>query len=86
MSAENKIRKIKDIPTGVRIDNFRKGIVQMINESELPFCVLDLILGNIYNEVHTLSVEQTRQDLEEYNALMGLKKTDPDSEGDNKNE
>lgn len=56
----------KQKPITVAIDDCKKDIAKLINDSNLPLCVLEFIVRDIYNEIHILSDRQLQEDREKY--------------------
>lgn len=40
----------------------RQKLADVVNNSGLPFCVLESIIQNLYNEIHMYSEQQLQQD------------------------
>lgn len=59
------------------INETREKLVQTCNTSNLPPCVLELILQNLYNEVSALAKRQLQED-----ELYYVSATMPDNVGD----
>lgn len=55
-----------DKPLTLKIEDTKNALVQIINESNLHPYILDSIVGNIYNEVHMLYMQQMQQERKEY--------------------
>lgn len=55
-----------DKPLTIKIEDTKNALVQIINESNLHPYILDSIVGNIYNEVHMLYIQQLQQERKEY--------------------
>ena len=55
-----------DKPLTIKIEDTKNALVQIINESNLHPYILDSIVGNIYNEVHMLYMQQMQQERKEY--------------------
>lgn len=53
-------------PTTLRIEDFKKDIINTINNSNLPLFLLDYILKDLYNEIHLASQNQLSKDIREY--------------------
>jgi len=50
----------------VQVDELKKSMVNAINNSNLHLFVIDAVLKELYNEVHTLYINQAKQEIEEY--------------------
>lgn len=55
-----------DKPLTIKIEDTKNALVQIINESNLHPYILDSIVGNIYNEVHMVYMQQMQQERKEY--------------------
>ena len=53
-------------PTSLMIKKKKKNIIKAINETELPPCVIKLILKDIMNEVEKLCYQEEQSDLKQY--------------------
>lgn len=53
-------------PTSLLIKDGQKNIIKAINETELPPCVIKLILKDIMNEVEKLCYQEEQSDLKQY--------------------
>lgn len=58
------------MPTSMRIDILRNGLVTLINTSNLPPYIVEPILKDLHTEVHGLAEEQARKEAEEYNKAV----------------
>ena len=54
-------------PLGIRIEELKKQLADVINSSNLHPYILDNILKDIYQEVHMVYQSQLSKELEEYN-------------------
>lgn len=72
---ENKTKQIEK-PISLTIEEVKAEIANIINNSQLPPVVLDLIVKDIYNEVHSIYIQQTMQEQQEYNASKQNDKND----------
>lgn len=53
-------------PISMAINETRISLLKICNESQLPTCVLELIIKNLYNDVNRVSEVQLKQDEENY--------------------
>ena len=53
-------------PLTLHIEDVKNELVKVINESNLHPFILDTIVGNIYNEVHMMYVQQCQNEKKEY--------------------
>ena len=53
-------------PTSLMIKDGKENIIKTINETELPPCVIKLIIKDIMNEIEKLCYQEEKRDLEEY--------------------
>lgn len=51
----------------VAMEEFKQNLISTIQNSELPIVVVDLILKDLYNEIHSLASEATIREMREYN-------------------
>lgn len=58
------------MPTSMRIDILKNGLVTLINASNLPPYIVEPILKDLHTEVHGLAEEQARKEAEEYNKAV----------------
>lgn len=65
-------------PTTILIQETKSKFAQICNDSSLPLCVLDLIIQNIYHEVHSLSQKQLQDDELEYINSLSSEKNESD--------
>ncbi len=47
-------------------DEFIKNIVELCNDSGLPFFVIEDVLKNLIQEIHTASMQQLESDKKQY--------------------
>lgn len=69
---ENKTKQIEK-PISVAIEETKQQIADVINNSQLSPVVLDLILKDIYNEVHNVYTTQALQEKQQYEASIQQK-------------
>lgn len=62
-------------PITLAIKETKTNLIQTINNSSLPPCVLELIVKDILNEIHVLSQKQLQEDELAY--LNTITPTDP---------
>lgn len=55
-----------DKPLSIAIEEIKQSLVTTINESGLHPYILDSIIGNIYNEVHMVYMQQMQKEKKEY--------------------
>ena len=72
---ENKTKQIEK-PISLTIEEVKAEIANIINNSQLPSVVLDLIVKDIYNEVHSIYIQQAMQEQQEYNTSKQNDKND----------
>lgn len=53
-------------PLTLHIEDVKNELVKVINNSNLHPFILDAIVGNIYNEVHMMYMQQMQQERKEY--------------------
>lgn len=68
----------KDIamPITVAREEFVRKIVATINESNLPYFVIESILKDFLNEIHAASIKQLEADRRKYNSELQSKLSD----------
>lgn len=57
-------------PTSIIIDELKKEIIKIINNAELPLCVIESILKDLYSEVSILAQQQLAKDKAAYAASL----------------
>lgn len=60
-------------PTSLMIRDGEKDIINAINNTQLPPCIIKLILENIKNQVDRLCNEEEKRDIQEYKEIKGGK-------------
>jgi hypothetical protein len=56
----------------VIIEETKIKIAQAIQDSGLPVSVLDMILKDLYTEIHALAVDVIRKEMQEYKNTMSV--------------
>lgn len=51
----------KDMPFPIVMANFKNNMIETINQSGLPMCVVREIIGNLYNELDTKAQIELKQ-------------------------
>ena len=59
-----------DKPLSLKIEETKSALVNAINNSQLHPYILDSIVKDIYNEIHILCMNQSKQEIDAYNAEM----------------
>ena len=49
-------------PISIVIDDFRKDIAEVVNNSGLPFCIVEMIIKELYDESHMFAKQQLEID------------------------
>lgn len=57
-------------PISMQIDEFKKNIYDTINSFNVPLCIKEMVLKDIYIELKTLSDNQKHIECEEYNKTI----------------
>ena len=70
-----------DKPITISIEEFKKQLSDVINNSGLHPFILDSILKDFYNEIHVLYQNQVLRDKQTYEESL---KTNPDDKKSNK--
>ena len=58
--------------TNVIIEETKIKIAQAIQDSGLPVSILDMILKDLYMEIHALAVDVIRKEMQEYKNTMSV--------------
>lgn len=53
-------------PITLQIEEFKKNIATIVNDSNLPPFILDYIFKDLYSEIHMLNQNQLTKDMQEY--------------------
>lgn len=53
-------------PLSVAKEEFKSSLIELVNNSNLPPCLVEEIMGGIFMEVKTLAKNQYDKDLEEW--------------------
>lgn len=61
-------------PTSLMIKDGKKNIISAINNTELPPCVIKLILNDINIQVDRLCIEEEQKDIQEYQKELQMQK------------
>lgn len=61
----------KEKPVAIRIAELKTKISMAVSECKLPPCVIEPIIGNIYNQVAAAAEKELAHELEEYNKEEG---------------
>lgn len=61
-------------PLSMVINDTKKKLVDTCNESQLPISILDLIVQDIYTEIHSLAERQALEDERSYKEKSEEKK------------
>lgn len=54
----------------VQLEEFKSKLLQDVANSGLPVVVVDLVIKDLYNEIHALAQETTLKDIDEYNKSL----------------
>lgn len=68
-------------PITIIADEFNNKLVNLINESGLPFFIIESIMNNLINEIHYASKKQLEMDKTKY--LNSLKNEDIQTSNNN---
>ena len=66
-------------PLTVIVKDTKMKLAQICNESGLPPIILDLIIQNLYSEIHSIAEKQTAEDERFYNEALRNKDINNDS-------
>ena len=53
-------------PISVVLEELKQDIINSINNTNLPICIIEPIIKDLYNEIAALSRQQLLKDKEEY--------------------
>ncbi|MBQ2396103.1 MAG: hypothetical protein II304_03545 [Bacteroidales bacterium] len=53
-------------PVSMVIEDFKQNIINSINSSGLHISVVDLILGQVYNDIHYTATQVAKKEKDEY--------------------
>ena len=56
----------------VQIEEFKQNLARDVANSGLPVVVADLVIKDLYNEIHSIAQETTLKDIQEYNDSMSI--------------
>ena len=73
-------------PTTLVIKEAKSNIIQTVNNAALPPCIMELIVKDVLNELHTLSQKQFQQDELAYMNALAMETTEagtPQAENEN---
>lgn len=56
----------------IAIKEFKEAMVKDIQDSGLPVVVVDLIIKDLYNEIHNLAEGVTNNDIKEYQQSLSI--------------
>ena len=62
-----------DKPVSLQIEDARKNIVDSINAQNLNVTILDMLIRDIYNEIHALAIRQYEKDKADYEKNSSVK-------------
>lgn len=55
-----------DKPISVVLEELKQDIINSINNTNLPICIIEPIIKDLYNEIAVLSKQQLLKDKEKY--------------------
>lgn len=53
-------------PLSVNMNDTKMALANICNQSQLPMCILELIVRDIYEEIHLLAEQRLKQEEELY--------------------
>ena len=72
-----------DKPLSLRIEETKQSLIDVLNNSHLHSYIVDSIVKDLSNEIHILYMNQSKQEIEAYNAeLMKQKETEKQETND----
>ena len=69
-----------DKPIGIKIEETKKIIADTLNESKLHPSIMDSIMRELYEEVHSLYIRTVQTENNEYKKSLELNKTETTEE------
>lgn len=72
-------------PISLIIDETRRSLISICNNSGLPTFILEPMVKDIYQEIKLLANEQLKQDTEEYNNSLVEEQNTENMEGESNN-
>lgn len=63
-------------PITLQVDEFKKNIIDVINNSNLPAIILDFILKDVYTEIHSAYQVQFETDKKSYEESLKNEKNE----------
>ena len=54
----------------IQIEEFKQNLARDVANSGLPVIIADLVIKDLYNEIHALAQESTLNDIQEYNKTV----------------
>ncbi len=71
-------------PTSLMIRDGKKSIIKSINDTQLPPCIIKLILEDINSQVDKLCYEEEQRDIKEYQKELEKQENKEIEQNDNK--
>ena len=59
-----------DKPISLTIEETKQSFIDVINNANLPACILELIVKNIYDDVKEFCMQQYQNDKKEYDQSL----------------
>ena len=56
----------------VTLEEFKQRLANDIQQSGLPIVVVDLVIKDLYNEIHELAKEFTMKEMQEYQSSLSV--------------
>lgn len=56
----------------IQLEEFKQALMRDVANSGLPVVVVDLVLKDLFNEVHNLAQETTLNDIKEYQSALSV--------------
>ena len=67
-------------PITIIVDEFKNKMVNLINNSGIPFFIIESILKDLIQEVHIASQKQLESDKARYNKTLNESKSEKDGD------
>lgn len=61
-----------DKPITIAYEDFKNDVVDLVNNSDLPFFVVELVFQKYLSEIRTIVENQYKYDKEQYNHSLAL--------------
>ena len=73
-------KRIMDKPISIKIEETKKSIADILNESQLHPYIMDSLMRELYEEVHSLYIRTVQAENDEYKKSLESNKTETTEE------